>query len=212
MEIPSPAEARSAWWRSRFAVGGLIVAAILAPLALALDVMGLAAIDAAAAGRLSEAAARTFDSQFALVGLAQSAVLITTGVAFLAWLSRSIANLPSLGGGEATVTPTMSIVWWFVPFANLVMPYRIVEELYQRIAPDRDVSTRLVLAWWVFWVSGLLATLGAALFWGGATTAESLATALSLYAVGDLLHLVAAILAIRLVLRIQGWADAAERA
>jgi hypothetical protein len=84
--------------------------------------------------------------------------LIASGVAFLAWLSRVVDNVPSLGGGEPSVSPRGAIGWWFVPGANLVKPYLIVADVWRRLASTTaERRTRLLLVWWLAWVGGSLA-------------------------------------------------------
>jgi hypothetical protein len=85
--------------------------------------------------------------------------MIASVVAFLAWLSRAVDNTPALGGGQPDFTPRASIGWWFVPFANLVQGYRIVADLWRRMAGSADEqSTTLVLAWWLTWLATNIAT------------------------------------------------------
>jgi hypothetical protein len=81
--------------------------------------------------------------------------IVTSAIAFLAWLSRAVDNTPSLGGGTPKFTPTASIGWWFVPFANLVQGYRIVADLWRRMAPTHhEQGIGIVLAWWLLWQGG----------------------------------------------------------
>lgn len=77
--------------------------------------------------------------------------LIATAVAFLAWLSRAVDNVSALGAGQPLVSPRWSIGWWFVPFANLVMPFRIVKDLDQRMTPTGQPRSGALLGWW--WAS-----------------------------------------------------------
>jgi hypothetical protein len=83
---------------------------------------------------------------------------IVAGVAFLAWLSRAVENIPTLGGGTPLFTPRAAIGWWFVPFANFVQGYRVVADLWRRMATtasERGIA--LVLAWWLLWLGAQLA-------------------------------------------------------
>jgi hypothetical protein len=89
-------------------------------------------------------------------------LFLLAGVAFFAWLSRAVDNVDTLGGGTPDFSPRASIGWWFVPFANFVQPYRIVADLWRRMAlSPKGRDTTLVLAWWLLFlvsdVVGLLA-------------------------------------------------------
>lgn len=209
-EAPTPAApnvARSARTRSRLAIAALAISAVVAVLAFMIDLTGLGVIDRLAAGELALVEAEAFDSSFASMGLIQAGAFILTGIAFLAWLSRSVDNVPALGGGTPMVTPAWSIGWWFIPFANLVMPFRIVADLYRRMASG-SVGVGLVLAWWALWVTANVVSLVAGASWTNALEPGELRSALTTYAVSDILDLPTALLAILIVTRIQGWADA----
>ena len=79
--------------------------------------------------------------------------LIGSAIAFLAWLSRAVDNTPALGGGQPIVSPRAAIGWWFAPLANIVMGYRIVADLWRRMAPaDAPARTFLVVLWWILWL------------------------------------------------------------
>ncbi len=202
----TPSGVRSARLRSRFAIGLLAVAAAVDVVAVLVDVIGLGVLEEALAGTLTEADAIAFDQSMATAGTTQTVVLVLTAIAFLAWLSRSVDNVAGLGGGTPVATPTMSIVWWFVPVANLVMPYRTVADLYRRMAPSERVGTGLVLAWWVVWILGNFVSQLAGLLWAG-DTIEVLQSGLQLWVAADLLDVAAAVLAIVVIRRIQTWAD-----
>ncbi len=78
--------------------------------------------------------------------------VLLAGIAFLAWQSRSIANVPCLGCGTPRISPGWSIVWWLVPFANLFMPYRSMADLERRTAVGAPRS-RLLGAWWILFIA-----------------------------------------------------------
>ncbi len=88
----------------------------------------------------------------------QSSVLplLTAGLAaitfllWLAWSSRVEANAPTIGAGEGTIGPSGAILWWFVPIANLLVPFGLVLGLGRRLS-DEDHPPRdgLVVVWWL---------------------------------------------------------------
>lgn len=208
---PEPRRPRSGRLRSRVAIATLAVAGVLGLIASIQDIGGLGVIDRAEAGTLTVAEAEEFDSTFSSMGVLQTAAFVLAAIAYLAWLSRSVDNVPGLGGGKPVATPAWSIGWWFIPFANLFKPYQVVVDLYRRMAPVERIGTGLVLAWWVLWILNTFAGEIARRL-QGSDELGTLRTSLQFWAVTDFGDLVTAALAILVVLRIQGWADARENA
>jgi hypothetical protein len=140
----------------------------------------------------------------ALVGAA-GLVELLTAVPFLVWLYRSMRNAPRVGAPTTAYSPRKAVIVWFVPFANFVLPYRIVRDLHDRLAsPDTGrAGRRLVRAWWIFWLTG------AGLVGATRLTAnpgeDSFLLALSWTA-----YFVAAVLAVAVVRRVQRLADVRE--
>lgn len=109
---------------------------------------GYSIIDRARAGTLSQADAIAFDDTTAVVAGLYVLTFFPAAIAFLAWLSRSVDNIPHLTGRLPRVTPRWSIGWWFVPFANLFKPYVVVRELSEHVSPaDRPHGGGLILSW-----------------------------------------------------------------
>ena len=53
-----------------------------------------------------------------------SLAFLATAVCWLVWQARAHENVWAVPGLPApTRTPGMAVIWWFIPFANLVMPY-----------------------------------------------------------------------------------------
>jgi hypothetical protein len=129
-------------------VGATVV--VLALLAL-VYAQGLALLDGARASDYDSQAQEWVGTLNTTSGL-YVVGLICSAIAVIAWLSRAVDNTPSLGGGMPDFTPRAAIYWWFVPFASFVMPYRVVADLWRRMAlrPDQR-GTVLVLAWWLAW-------------------------------------------------------------
>jgi hypothetical protein len=174
------------------------------------DIWGTGVMKAAFAGTLSEADATLFDSTFAAMGLIQLGLYVAGAISFLAWLSRSVDNVPRLTGGKPKFTPRWAIAWWFVPFANLVMPHQVVADLYRRMAPRQRVATAFVGTWWIVWIIGSITSNVAGRLWTVGTDLADLTFALQLFAISDLADLMAAVLVIWIILRIQRWADSRE--
>jgi hypothetical protein len=186
-------------------MGLLGAIALLEGLGMIHSLLGSWLLDRMLEGSVTTESAEAYDTQTLVYGLVWLAIYIPTVIAFLAWLSRSVANAPALGAGIPPSSPRAAIVWWFVPFANLVKPYQIVKDLYERLAllGDPRGKTRLVLAWWLLYLlSNLVGNVGSGLY-GRSDDLEGLRTAFFVLAFGHLLSTIAAVFAILVVRAIQ---------
>ena len=78
-----------------------------------------------------------------LLDLLTVGIYIATVIVFLMWLYRSCNNLRALGFGRRQISysPGWAVGSFFVPFVNLVVPYRAVRELWQKSEPpSSDLS------------------------------------------------------------------------
>ena len=98
------------------------------------------------------------------VGLLTLAVFIATVVFFLMWLYRSYKNLPAFGATRTSYSPGWAVGSFFVPFANLVVPYRAVKELWQKSVVGNTFSFATgsppawFPLWWGFWIASNIAS------------------------------------------------------
>jgi uncharacterized protein DUF4328 len=185
------------------------VAGIVDAINVVLDLSFFPLLDRAEAGLVNDAEANAFDSIFGMSGLAQAAVILATAVAFLAWLSRIVENIPLLGGGQPLTSPRAAIGWWFVPFANLVQPFRIVADAYRRLAAAQPApGLWLVTLWWLLWIVGnLVSNVALRVVLQENPTIADLRLEFLAYAVSDVLTAVAAVLAVIMIRRMQRWAN-----
>lgn len=79
------------------------------------------------------------------------------------WMYRANANARALGAVGMSVSPGWSAGWWFIPIANLWLPYRAMKEIYltsQGTHWRRDVKTSVnpprLKWWWGLWLMGLI--------------------------------------------------------
>jgi hypothetical protein len=104
---------------------------------------------------LAWTASLTDDSQLYVgcAGLVELAVIIT----FLWWVYRANGNLRALSGMTLDFTPGWAVGWFFVPFANLVVPYRVVRELWVcSFQGKAETGATTVGWWWGAFISGQL--------------------------------------------------------
>ncbi len=174
-------------------------------IASAINIWGWLVIDAYVAGRGSVADLDTFDIVFAGFGLVETVVFIATAIAWLAWQSRTIDNEGPLRIGPSPWSPAMSIVWWFVPFANLVQPYRIHRDMWTRYVGSTGVG--LVLWWWIAYLASSVITNIAGRVWLAADTIDAVQAGLLVWLVADVTSAIAVFPAVALVNRIQRQAD-----
>lgn len=91
--------------------------------------------------------------------LLSGVLYIITVVLFLMWMYRSFKNVSTFGSaGRLTFTPGWAVGMFFIPFVNLVFPYRAVRELWQNsAAPEEHMFAApsppaFFIAWWVCWI------------------------------------------------------------
>lgn len=104
-----------------------------------------------------------------LLAILEFIIYVTTVVFFLMWLYRAYKNLRGLNpANRLDYSPGLAVGSFFIPFANLIFPYRIVKEIWQKswpadeallYAPSPPATFPL---WWTFW---LLASFGGNISW-----------------------------------------------
>ncbi|NYT39428.1 DUF4328 domain-containing protein [Sphingomonas sp. R-74633] len=80
---------------------------------------------------------------------------IATGILLLAWVYRAGRNLADLGVNDLEFTPDERVWWFAVPFANLVVPYQGMRELWNASRGRRNLGETepLVVIWWGIWLA-----------------------------------------------------------
>ena len=81
---------------------------------------------------------------------------VVSGVLILTWIYRANYNARQLGASGITITPGWSVGWYFVPFANLWMPYLAMKEIWKASVNPKSWSSEAVSSlvpwWWFFWI------------------------------------------------------------
>jgi hypothetical protein len=156
-------------------------------------------------GPFTEDEAEMNDMREACLGLLYAAVYIATAVVYLVWLNRVSKNLAPLGVSNQSYSPGWAVGCWFVPFLNLVRPFQVVREIWQRSDPAIDTSisvgssTPMIGWWWGLWVGYNLVGHAAFRVAMDATTVETLTAASWLQVAGGALELPCGLLAIAIV-------------
>ena len=87
------------------------------------------------------------------VNAIEAIVLFASAFVFLVWLFRTVASVRRMGLGSIT-SPWLAVLWWFVPVAWFVLPYRVMRDLYALVVPDdSSFRGRLVQVWWAMWLA-----------------------------------------------------------
>lgn len=91
--------------------------------------------------------AETFDR--AIIGF-----YILTLAVFGRWIYVAGRNLRAAGLDGLQFTPASRIWWFAVPFANFVMPFRGMRELWNASHGEADYAVNhwLVTGWWALWL------------------------------------------------------------
>jgi hypothetical protein len=145
-----PAEYVSARFRTWLASGFLGITAFLALVKLASDIGALASLGSSTQEPIPD----SIVLRTAVLNLASFLVFFPTSAFFLAWFYRAYRNLAALDAKRLQYSPASAVWWWFVPFANLWMPYDAASEIWSF---SRPLGTRnrsaLVGWWWAAWIA-----------------------------------------------------------
>lgn len=144
-------------------------------------------------------------------GLSIIVVFIATVVAFSMWIHRAYANLPALGNPKEGLeySPGWAVGGFFIPIANLFIPYRVTKEIWVKSDPsirsDEDFmfsvpqAATVVGWWWAFWLISNFANKILFRWSGDPETPEALLRQGHLSVAVAVLEIVAAVLAIKVV-------------
>lgn len=95
-----------------------------------------------------------------LIGLGLAGTLaLPAGVIFLVWVGMAAHNLRVLGVQGMRFGVGWTVGWWFVPFANLVLPFLALKEVYLGSEPGvaefdrkRSLTPGVLAGFWVCWI------------------------------------------------------------
>lgn len=203
--MQSPRVVRSSRTLSRVVLGGLVIGVLVDVVSLVHDLSGQSLLDRYVTGEIGQADLVAWDTTFATIGLAQAVAFILTAIVWLVWQYRIVASVEPLVGDEPVKTPGRSLLWWFVPFANLVVVPRIYGDLRDKLAPGAGA---IVGQWWAVYLISNIVTNAAGRFWAAIESPDAFTTGLNLWLASDALSVASAVVAARLVLRLQGGQDA----
>lgn len=181
--------------------------------------LAAAAVDGQMLGlldRVRDGAAVTFeeaqahDDRMFWAGILQGIAALAVLVPFIVWLRRVYRNLGPLGTRGLRYKPGWAVGGWFVPFLNLARPKAIVNDVWRASDPELPPQIEgppggarvpgVVNWWWATLIAGWVVYPNARL--EETPSLDELVTDVQRVLAGDLLEVVAGILAILTVLRI----------
>ena len=85
--------------------------------------------------------------------LLQLLIFIFAGFVVLRWTYIATANVHAFGAEGLAAGPGMAVVSYFIPVANLVMPFQALRDVWKASVEPRDwevIATPPLLRWWWF--------------------------------------------------------------
>ncbi|WP_236063817.1 DUF4328 domain-containing protein [Streptomyces poriferorum] len=154
--------------------------------------------------RYDEAAMDRADMLYRFSGTPQVMTFLAAAVVFLIWFRRVRLNAEVFDAHAQPMRPGWAIGAWFVPVANFFLPYRVASGIWTASTPaGRPVASRVLLnAWWAGLIGSRLFVVWAERRYAAAEEVDEVLDAFGLVVAGDVLDVVAAVLAILFVRRL----------
>jgi hypothetical protein len=131
---------------------------------------------------------------------------IATAVVFLLWVYRANSNARRLGAVGMKFPAGWAVGWYFIPIANLFVPFLTMREIWRASAnPGSWAAQRagwVVPCWWLLFLVSKLADGFSGLVWNSAHTLELIKGAAAIGFLAGMLDAIAIPFAIMLVGRI----------
>ena len=134
---------------AEYAIVAVIAATVLLFLTSLLEFFGMVDYNAQSLDDLSLIAG--------LIAVAFILMYLISAVTVCMWIYRAHDNLRA-AGFELEYTPGWSVGWYFIPFANLIMPFNVMKEQWNTTFSNGDSYTSeapsIITMWWVSYVVG----------------------------------------------------------
>jgi hypothetical protein len=100
------------------------------------------------------------DQLMGIMGYVQTGLLVLTLILFMMWVHRANQNIRAFGAQDLKFTPGWAVGWFFVPIANLWMPFKVMSEIFRASGQpeewQKQVNAPLLGRWWFFWVADVV--------------------------------------------------------
>lgn len=98
---------------------------------------------------------------YALITLLQVILFVIAGVVVLRWIYFTNANAHAFGAERLSMGPRLAVAAYFIPIANLVMPFQSMRDVWKASVNPGDwevvKAPPLIGWWWFFWLTGNIA-------------------------------------------------------
>lgn len=110
--------------------------------------------------QVDEAVIEANDLREQFLGITVLVLYIFTAIVFLFWFRRTYDNLHALVARPAYPASAATSAW-FIPFVNIIRPYRVAVDLYEQTSAhlaEKGIAVRLssdlLGLWWFMWLFG----------------------------------------------------------
>ena len=83
-------------------------------------------------------------------------IFLGGGIIVFKWIKEANKNVRALGAKDLSFTPGWAVGWFFIPFANLFKPFKVMNEIWSAShSPEnwqQDEKNRAVQKWWGLWI------------------------------------------------------------
>jgi hypothetical protein len=142
--------------RARVATGGLYLF-----IAFSVARAGIILADSIGLIDLKALPSQTYLNAFYFVVYGSVVVFYGTAIAVAFWIYRAHKNLAEAQHKRLEFTPGWSVGWFFVPVANLYMPYKAMREAWDvslvGSGEDTTHAPPLLVLWWSSYLAGNIA-------------------------------------------------------
>ena len=105
---------------------------------------------------VTEAAITSNDTRQSIIWWLYMISYITVVAAFLMWVSRASKNLSALGASNQKFSPEWAVLLWFIPIAQLWVPYKVTKEIWVESHPERLRPPAWFRVWWATWIVSIV--------------------------------------------------------
>jgi hypothetical protein len=146
--------------------------------------------------------------QFGMLRWLQSALWVVTAAVFVRWVGRAVQTLPALDAAGLPYAPRQAMIAFLVPGPNLVRPIGVVGGIWNASNPRRPTGTvgrqaavpARVVWWWALLVAAVAAEATARILTVRSGGPLDFGPAMAALAVGQVLTIAAAVVAIAIIL------------
>ena len=157
-------------------------------------------------GPITPEAANANDTRQGILGTLIAISYYPTVLVFGMWIYRANLNCRGFGVDRMQFTPGWAVGWYFIPFANLVLPFQVMKEIWKVSSNPRhwqsEAGSPLLGWWWGLWISRNILTQAAGYVSKSVHDMETLRTATVFVIVATTVNIFLVAVAIKMISRI----------